>query len=203
MMVFGTGSVCAADDQAWLAGYDIVWDSQSADARASMPCGGGGNIGLNVWVEKDELLIYFGSPDSWSYRGAGWNTQMQTKLGRLRVKFSPVAWTKAFRQELDVASNSILLSGQTADGNALKLRVWVDALQPVVHLEGGADRPLDVQLAVEFPSGPAMAPHAPGQTYTTLVREGRIAGDAIEWWERSPAVDEGRTEYIRRFQLED
>ena len=118
-LLLAAGSLRAATDQAWLGSYNIVWTNQSADARGSMPIGGG-NIGLNVWVEKDELLIYFGSPDSWSYRGAGFNTQMQTKLGRLRLKFTPVAWAKEFRQELDLASNSIMLSGKSAAGHAIK-----------------------------------------------------------------------------------
>jgi hypothetical protein len=200
--VLWAGSVCAANEPAGMDAYNVVWDSQSADARGSMPVGAG-NIGLNVWVEKDELLIYLGSPDSWSYRGAGFNTQMQTKLGRLRVKFTPVAWAKEFRQDLDLASNSILLSGKTSDGHAVKLRVWVDALQPVVHVEGQADRPLAIGAAAECPSGLAMAPHAAGQVFGPLAREGRVDGDAIEWWERSPAVDEGRNEYIRRFKLEE
>jgi len=201
-LALSAGSLHAASDQAWLAGYNVMWTSQSADARGSMPIGAC-NIGLNVWVEKDELLIYFGSPDSWSYRGKGFNTQMQTKLGRLRLRLTPVAWAKEFRQELDLASNSIVLSGKTSDGHAVKLRVWVDAMQPVVHLEGQSDSPLEVGVAVEFPTGLAMAPHAEGQTYGPLVREGRVDGDAIEWWERSPAVDEGRNEYIRRFGIEE
>jgi Domain of unknown function (DUF5703) len=36
--------------------YNIVWNSQSKNASESMPCGGG-DIGMNVWVEKGELLI--------------------------------------------------------------------------------------------------------------------------------------------------
>ena len=201
-LLSGAGFLSAATDQAWLDSYNIVWNSQSADARGSMPIGGG-NIALNVWVEKDELLIYFGSPDSWSYRGAGFNTQMQTKLGRLRLKFSPVAWAKEFRQELDVATNSIVLSGKTTDGQAIKLRVWIDAMQPVVHIEGQSDSPLETAVSIEYPTGLAMAPHNAGQTYGSLVREGRIDGDSIEWWERSPAIDEGRNEYIRRFNIKE
>ncbi|MEI6674603.1 MAG: DUF5703 domain-containing protein [Verrucomicrobiota bacterium] len=158
------GHLCAAPDQAWLDSYNIVWSSQSMDARGSMPIGAG-NIGLNVWVEKDELLIYFGSPDSWSYRGKGFNTQMLTKPGRLRLKFSPVPWAKEFRQELELASNSIVLSGKSADGHAIQLRVWIDAMQPVVHIEGQSESPLEAAVAVEFPTGPAMAPHNPGQIY--------------------------------------
>jgi hypothetical protein len=162
---------------------------------------GGGNIALNVWVEKDELMIYFGSPDCWSYRGMGYNTQMQTKLGRLRLKFTPVAWAKEFHQELDLASNSIVLSGKAADGNAIKLRVWIYAMQPVVHIEGQSDSPLEAAVSVEYPSGLAMAPPNEGQTCGPLVREGRIDGDSIKWWERSLAIDEGRNGYIRRFNI--
>jgi len=196
------GSVFAANDQAWLNAYNVVWTNQSEGALGSMPCGAG-NLGLNVWVEKDELLIYLGSPDAWSYRGLGWNSQMQTKLGRLRVQFTPVALAKDFRQELDLASNSIQVSGRTSDGNAVKLRVWVDAFQPVVHVEGRADRPLEVVAAAEFPSGLAIAPHAPGGVFRPSAREGRVDGDAVEWWERNPAIDEARNEYIRRFKLEE
>ncbi len=202
LILLGLESLRAEPDQTWLDSYQIVWDSQSADARGSMPIGAG-NIGLNVWVEKDELLIYFGSPDSWSYRGAGFNTQMQTKLGRLRLKFSPGVWAKEFRQELELATNSIVLSGKTTDGHAIKLRVWIDAMQPVVHLEGQSESPIEAAVAVEYPTGLAMAPHNTGQVYGPLVREGRIDGDAIEWWERSPAIDEGRAEYIRRFKVEE
>ena len=31
--------------------YNIAWNSQSKNALESMPCGGG-DIGMNVWVEK-------------------------------------------------------------------------------------------------------------------------------------------------------
>jgi hypothetical protein len=50
---------CAAraDDLAWLDDYDVTWTTPSVHASQSMPCGGGG-AGLNVWVEKGDLLIY-------------------------------------------------------------------------------------------------------------------------------------------------
>jgi len=37
--------------------YNIIWTTQSKNASESMPCGGG-DIGMNVWVENGELLIY-------------------------------------------------------------------------------------------------------------------------------------------------
>ena len=39
--------------------YNIVWDTQSSNSAESMPVGGG-DIGLNVWVEDDEILFYIG-----------------------------------------------------------------------------------------------------------------------------------------------
>jgi hypothetical protein len=35
--------------------YNIVWDSQSRHSGESMPVGGH-DIGLNVWVEKGDVL---------------------------------------------------------------------------------------------------------------------------------------------------
>lgn len=37
--------------------YNIIWTTQSQNSSESMPCGGG-DIGLNVWVEKGEILFY-------------------------------------------------------------------------------------------------------------------------------------------------
>lgn len=36
--------------------YDTVWTTQSNNSAGSMPVGGG-DIGLNVWVEKGKLLV--------------------------------------------------------------------------------------------------------------------------------------------------
>ncbi|MDB5010357.1 MAG: hypothetical protein JWQ06_1146, partial [Mucilaginibacter sp.] len=40
-----------------LKAYNLVWNSQSKNSGESMPCGGG-DIGLNVWVENGELYFY-------------------------------------------------------------------------------------------------------------------------------------------------
>ncbi|MEO5996920.1 MAG: DUF5703 domain-containing protein [Chitinophagaceae bacterium] len=37
--------------------YSVSWTSQSKNSSESMPCGGG-DIGLNVWVENGEVLFY-------------------------------------------------------------------------------------------------------------------------------------------------
>ncbi len=62
--------------------YNPVWTAQSANAGESMPCGGG-DIGLNVWVEKGELLIYAARSGSFDENNG------LLKAGRLRIKLSP------------------------------------------------------------------------------------------------------------------
>ena len=61
-------------DLNWLEQYNVVWTTQSTNSGESMPCSGG-DIGLNVWVETDELLVYMGQttttmkmPGKWNYR---------------------------------------------------------------------------------------------------------------------------------------
>lgn len=35
----------------------LIWRTPSTDSSASMPCGGG-DIGMNVWVEEGDVLFY-------------------------------------------------------------------------------------------------------------------------------------------------
>ena len=42
---------------AWAQPADYAWTTQSKDSSESMPLGGG-DVGLNVWVENDDLLFY-------------------------------------------------------------------------------------------------------------------------------------------------
>ena len=41
----------------WGQPADVVWNSQSRNSSGSMPCGGG-DIGMNVWVEDDDVFFY-------------------------------------------------------------------------------------------------------------------------------------------------
>jgi hypothetical protein len=141
----------------WTKPYNIVWTNPCTKALHSMPIGGG-NIALNVWTTENALLFYVASPDSW-------NGKTQVKMGRVRVTVSPNPFTGEFRQELDLATNSIEVSGRTADGTAVNLRIWVDALQPVVHIEGEASKPVEVAAAIEIIDN----------------GEGRFDGDVAAW----------------------
>ena len=60
-----------------------------------MPCGGG-DIGMNIWVEEGDLLFYV------SRSGTFDENNCQLKQGRFRIRLSPnpLKDAKDFRQEL-------------------------------------------------------------------------------------------------------
>src|ERR1043165_7190124 len=77
-----------------LSDYNIVWNSQSKNSSESMPCGGG-DVGLNVWVENGSLFFYV------SQSGAFDENNGFLKLGRVRVDLSPNPFENGnFKQEL-------------------------------------------------------------------------------------------------------
>ncbi len=76
--------------------YNIVWTSPSRDASGSMPCGGG-DIGLNVWVENGDVLFYM------QRSGCLAEQNEYLKLGRVRLSWIPIPLPNrqlGFRQEL-------------------------------------------------------------------------------------------------------
>ncbi len=82
--------------------YNVVWTSPSAGPNGSMPLGDG-RFGINVWAEPSgDVLVLLGHTDAWD------ETCNLLKLGRLRIRLSPVA-IKPFRQELHVAGNQTII----------------------------------------------------------------------------------------------
>ena len=117
--------------------YNLVWDSQSMDSTGSMPLAGA-NLGLNVWVENDDLLFYIGHPDSRT------EDEKLIKLGRVRLTLSPSPFKQKFRQELDLAESCIRITG-----DHVTLKLWIDAFEPVVHVEMESDAPVTAAAAYE------------------------------------------------------
>jgi len=107
-----------------------------------MPCGGG-DIGLNVWVESGELLIYVSKSGTFDEN----NTLL--KAGRIRVKLypNPFAGTD-FKQELILKDGYVKISGTNGDLKA-KVNVWVDVYHPVVHIDVSSNHPLKTEAAYE------------------------------------------------------
>ena len=115
--------------------YNIVWNTQSKNAAESMPCGGG-DIGLNVWVENGDVLFYMQRSGSLA------ETNEYLKLGRVRLRLEPNPFGighTVFRQELKLREGFVLLEGQSEDREGkpvkAKVQVWVEVKRPVIHVE--------------------------------------------------------------------
>jgi hypothetical protein len=140
LLIFGDGVRLTAQDRA-IDADNIVWNGPSRDAAGSMPCGGG-DIGLNVWVEKGDLLFYFGQSGAFDENNA------LLKGGRVRVRLQPNPLDGEVRQELVLRDGSVVVTGR-AGGATVKIRLWVDVFRPVVHVEVEGSRALGAEVVYE------------------------------------------------------
>jgi alpha-L-fucosidase 2 len=128
---------------------NVVWDSSSADSSGSMPVGNG-DIGLNVWVEAatGDLVFYIGKTDCWGDNVRG-DTGLP-KVGRVRIKVTPNPYKEGapFRQALRIQEGQMVITLGPA-ASAVELTVWVDANNPVIHVEARSQQPVVLQAAVE------------------------------------------------------
>lgn len=108
-----------------LENYNQVWTTQSNNSSESMPLGGG-DIGMNVWVEKGDLYFYFSRSGTFDEH----NTLL--KLGRIKVTLSPNPFhgNEGFKQELDLQEGCIKISQ-----NDTKIKLWVDVFHPVIYAD--------------------------------------------------------------------
>ena len=104
----------------------------------------GGDIGLNVWVEKDELLIYMGRAGYRDENGA------LLKPGRVRVKLIPNPFENAeLRQELKLREGYVLVTAKQSDGNDVSIKIWVEVHRPIIHLDIESESPVAAEAAYE------------------------------------------------------
>ena len=102
---------------------DYVWRTPSENASGSMPCGGG-DIGMNVWVEKGDILFYV------SRSGCFDENNTLLKQGRFRISLSPGLNMKHFRQILHLGEGYV----EITDGH-ISVQLWADVSKPVVHAD--------------------------------------------------------------------
>ena len=102
---------------------DVVWTSQSRNSSESMPCGGH-DIGMNVWIERGDLLFYV--------QQSGWfdenNTMLKAGRWRLHLDDAPFEGSD-FCQRLCLDEGAVYISG-----GGVEVRLWVDVEQPVVFV---------------------------------------------------------------------
>lgn len=125
------------------AEYDVVWTNMSANASESMPCGGGG-VGLNVWVEGGDLLIYVSQSGTFDEN----NTFL--KQGRTRVQLSPNPFDQpdSFEQRLVLHDGHIEIKAKKGSQD-VQLDIWVDVFRPVAHVECSSTEAVDFSVTYE------------------------------------------------------
>lgn len=112
-----------------LADYTTTWTTQSRNCSESMPCGGG-ETGMNVWCENNDILFYFSRSSAFDENNA------LLKLGRLRIRLPEADFGSAFRQELTLADGCVRIYGS----HNTVVTLWADVFHPVIHVEVKSDK---------------------------------------------------------------
>ena len=174
-------SILAPMPPGTLADYNVTWTSPSTSSLGSMPLGNG-ETGLNVWVEGNgDLLFYIARSDSES------EANDNLKMGRIRVKLTPNPFTSGqpFQQTLDLPNGQILINAGPG-GAETRLRVWVDANHPVIHVQGDSDQALAIEAGYELPFRPPTLVPSPA---AAAANRGDVlldeSANQVVWWHRN------------------
>lgn len=126
----------------WIGAYNPCWTSQSSNSSESMPCGGG-DVGMNVWVENDEVFLYL------SRSGVFDENNVSPKLGRIRLSFSPNPFKGAsFRQELILKDGYVEIEALKG-GHRTIIQVWANVHIPVAEVKVKSDDKLTMTAVYE------------------------------------------------------
>ncbi|WP_417361245.1 DUF5703 domain-containing protein [Galbibacter sp.] len=122
-----------------LKDYNQQWTTQSKNSGESMPVGGG-DIGMNVWVEEGNVYAYFSKSGTFDEH----NTFL--KLGRLKLELSPNPFVgnDGFKQELVLEDGYIKIKQ-----NGVQVNVWVDVFHPVIHVEVSSKEKIEAKFSYE------------------------------------------------------
>jgi len=131
-----TGSTLAISS---LADCNVVLDGASADESfSSMPLGNG-DVGINVWVERNgDLMFYVAKVDAFD------SQHLLPKLGRIRLRTEPMLDPKDVKTTLLLEQAAV----EVVSGDA-NFRVWVAANAPVIRVQGHCATPRKVTLFAE------------------------------------------------------
>ncbi len=142
LSIFLTTAVVSLSAQQTVSNYDITWNTQSKNASESMPCGGG-DIGMNVWVENGELFIYVARSGNFDENNA------LMKTGRIRVKLSPNPFNGSnFKQQLHLQNGYVTVEGEN-NGIQATVKIWADVFHPVAHIDISSKQKINVEASYE------------------------------------------------------
>lgn len=124
-----------------VATHDVTWTTPGASDQDSMPIGNG-DLAANVWTKPDgDIVLLLAKADAWTELGK------LVKLGRVRLHLSPSPFATSghFRQTLHLETGAITITA--ADDT--RIRIWVDANHPTLHIEVHSARPHTLRAALE------------------------------------------------------
>lgn len=176
--------------QDYLQPYNPCWKTQSRNSSESMPCGGG-DIGMNVWVENDEVLFYL------SRSGVFDENNVFPKLGRVRLSFQPNPFEEAdFRQELKLRDGYVEIEA-VKDGKRTVIEVWADVFAPMVEVAVRSDEALSMRATYENWRSEPLIWNTPGQIRASIAFRNapmkaviqpdsvQFKGDKVLWYHRN------------------
>jgi hypothetical protein len=112
------------------------------NSAESLPCGGG-DIGLNVWVEDGDILFYI------SRSGTFDENNEFLKLGRVRVRLKPNPFDgQNIHQELFLKKGYVNLKG-THNGVNANVTIWVDVYNPAIYVDVKSNSPTSADVIYE------------------------------------------------------
>jgi len=127
-----------------LSDYSVVWETPSLNSMGSMPAGNG-DIGINLWVEKNgDLLFYLSKTDAWSE-----NARL-LKIGKVRLTLMPNPFKEGFPflQELNIQDGVIHIEAGEAE-EKVSIAIWIDANHPAVELDIKSETPIMAKVSTE------------------------------------------------------
>ena len=118
---------------------DFAWTTPSRNSSESMPCGGG-DIGMNVWVENGDLMFYVARSGTFDEN----NTLL--KQGRFRIRLTPNPFINAidFQQTLKLNDGYVEISA-----NGTYVQLWADVFKPVIHLNIQSKKKITYEVRYE------------------------------------------------------
>lgn len=118
--------------QPTISAYDVIWNTKSENSYGSMPIGNG-DIGANAWVTKDGVLhLLLSKTDAQSEIGR------LLKIGQIDIQLQPnILLSETFKQQLRLYDGMLIIEASD-EKNTIRIQCWVDAHQPVVHIQGSS-----------------------------------------------------------------
>jgi len=130
---------------AYVDEYNVTWDSLGKGEHDSMPLGNG-DVCVNAWTEPGgDLVFYISKTDAWD------DNARLVKVGRVRIHLdpNPLAAASPFAQSLRLRDATMRITAGQGSG-APRVRLWVDAHEPVIHVEAETAEAAEATASIEL-----------------------------------------------------